>query len=362
MVLREASSDLGSERFLVAAARLGDQDAFGALVEPRRRGLHLHCYRMMGSLTDADDMVQESLLKAWRRIDTFDYRAPFHAWLYKIATNACLDELTTRGRPRFLAARQWSGGPPPMAEIDHLQPYPNRLMDDPADPAARFDVKESVALAFIAVIQLLPPRQRAVLLMRDVLCWSAREVADSLECSVASVNSALQRARSTVRARAGSGEPGTRFATVSDVSDNRMLARFMDAWERCDFHTLASLLREDAILAMPTPPEPGLQHVPPVWFRGRTAIVDFLSTVPADGHLEQIRLVPVDSNHQPALAAFIEEPEGDGHQFYGVMVFTVEDDSIAAITGFGDPALSEYFGLPSWLPPNKKEEQGKHGL
>src|SRR3989442_1823168 len=155
---------------------------------------------MTGSLTDADDMLQESLLKAWRRIDTFEDRAPFQAWLYKIATNTCLNELAARGRPRLRAARQWSGGPPPLAEVEHLQPYPDRLLDDAGDPAALYDMKESVALAFIAVIQLLPPRQRAVLLMRDVLSWSAREIADSLECSVASVNSALQRARSTVRA------------------------------------------------------------------------------------------------------------------------------------------------------------------
>lgn len=361
MVVSETTAGSGSEGSLVAAARLGDRDAFEALVEPRRRGLHLHCYRMMSSLTDADDMVQESLLKAWRRIGTFEHRAPFQAWLYKIATNTCLSELSTRGRPRFLAARHWSGGPPPLAEIEHLQPYPDRLIDDAVDPAARFDMKESVALAFIAVIQLLPPRQRAVLLMRDVLTWSAREVADSLECSVASVNSALQRARSTIRARVESGEPGTSLATVSDVSDGRVLARFIDAWERCDFDALASLLKEDAILAMPAMPampEPGFSHVPPVWFRGRAAIVDFLSTVPADGHLEQFRLVPVGSNRQPALAAFIAVPDG-GRQFYGVMVFAIADEGITAITGFGDPGLSDYFGLPAWIPSN---EEGLRGL
>lgn len=359
MVLSQVPSDSGSERSLVAAARLGDRDAFEALVEPRRRGLHLHCYRMMGSLVDADDMVQESLLKAWRRIATFEHRAPFQAWLYKIATNTCLSELTTRGRPRFLAPRQRSGGPPPLAEIEHLQPYPDRLLDDASDPAARFDMKESVALAFIAVIQLLPPRQRAVLLMRDVLSWSAREVADSLECSVASVNSALQRARSAVRVSVESGEPGTSLATMGHVSGGRALARFIDAWERCDFDALASALRDDAIMAMPTAPRPGLPPVPPLWFGGRAAIVDFFSTVPADGQLEQIRLVPVGSNRQPAVAAFIKEPRGDGHQFYGVMVFTVEDDAISAITGFGDPGLSDYFGLPSWIPSN---QEGLHGL
>src|SRR6266446_167923 len=208
MALSEAAGDLGAEQSLVAAARLGDPDAFEALVEPLRRGLHLHCYRMTGSLSDADDMLQESLLKAWRRIHTFDNRAPFRGWLYKIATNTCLNELAKRRRPRFLAARQWSGGAPPLAEIEYLQPYPDRLLGDAGDPVARFEMKESVALAFIAVIQLLPPRQRAVLLLRDVLAWSAREVADSLECSVASVNSALHRARWTLRARFDSGEPG----------------------------------------------------------------------------------------------------------------------------------------------------------
>lgn len=357
MVLRRAPTDSESERSLVAAARLGDRDAFEALVEPRRRGLHLHCYRMMGSLTDADDMVQESLLKAWRRIATFEHRAQFQAWLYKIATNTCLSELTTRGRPRFLAARHRSGGPPPLAEIEHLQPYPDRLLDDASDPAARFDMKESVALAFIAVIQLLPPRQRAVLLMRDVLCWSAREVADSLECSTASVNSALQRARLTVRTCVESGEPGTSLAAMDDVSGGGALARFMDAWERCDFDALASALRDDAIMAMP--PGPGLAPVPSPWFAGRAAIIEFFSTVPADGHLEQIRLLAMASNRQPAVAAFITDPEDDGYQFYGVMVFAIEDELITAITGFGDPGLSDYFALPSWIP---FDQEGSHGL
>ena len=311
---------------------------------------------MTGSLTDADDMVQESLLKAWRRIATFEGRAPFRAWLYKIATNTCLSELTTRGIPRFLAPQQLPDGRPPLAAIEHLQPYPDRLLEDDMDPAARFDMKESVALAFIAVIQLLPPRQRAVLLMRDVLAWSAREVADSLECSVASVNSALQRARSTVRASADSGEQGTSLATMADGSGGMVLARFMDAWERCDFDALASVLREDAIMAMPPAPSPG---APLPWFAGGAAIVDFFTTVPADGHLDQIRLVPVAANRQPAVAAFIKDSDGEGHQFYGVMVFAIDDEGIAAIAGFGDPGLSDYFGLPSWIPSNR---EGLHGL
>lgn len=355
MALRDSAADSASERSLLAAARLGDTQSFEALIEPHRRGLHLHCYRMTGSLTDADDMLQESLLKAWRAIGTFEDGA-FRAWLYKIATNTCLNELATRRRTPFLAARQWSGGPP-LTEIEHLQPYPDRLLDYAADPAARFDEKEGVALAFIAAIQLLPPRQRAVLLLRDVLAWSAREVADSLDCSVASVNSALQRARNTLRGRFETGEPGTNVVSLSDVTEKRLLARFMDAWERCDFDALASLLQEDAILAMPPAPvtQPGPPHVSPTWLRGRAAIVDFLSTVPADGHLEQIRLVPVGSNRQPAVAAFIAEPDDGGHHYYGLMVFSFEGEAISAITGFADSRLGDYFGLPSWLPPNSEE-------
>jgi len=343
MAVREETG-ASSESSLVAAARVGDHRSFEALVEPLRRELHLHCYRLMGSLTDADDMLQESLLKAWRRIDTVEGRAPFRAWLYKIATNACLNELATRGRRGLLGARDSVGSqPPPEAEVEHLQPYPDRLLDDEGDPAARFDKKESVALAFIAAIQLLPPRQRAVVILRDVLGWSAREVADSLDCSVASANSALQRARHALRTRFKTGVPDTSVVSVSDISERRTLARFMDAWERADFDALASLLREDAVMTMP--PEP-------VWFRGRAAVVDFFSTVPAAGRLEEIRLVSVGANRQPALAAFIAEPADGGQQFYGLMVFAIQEDGIAAITGFPDPGLSDYFGLPSWLPPD----------
>src|SRR5712691_3475328 len=275
MIAKGATNDLESKQSLLAAARIGDAAAFEALVEPHRREIHRHCYRMTGSLTDADDLLQESLLKAWRKIATFQGRAPFRAWLYRIATNTCLNELARRRRPRFLASDEWSGGPPPIAAIQHLQPYPDRLLDDSADPAARFDAKESVALAFIAMMQLLPPRQRAVLILRDVLAWSATEVAGSIGCSVASVNSALQRARSSLRARleAGGG-PDPTSGVVTEIGQKRLLARFMDAWERADFDALAFLLREDAVLAMP----PG-----PRWIRGRAAIIEFLSTVPAEG-------------------------------------------------------------------------------
>jgi RNA polymerase sigma-70 factor (ECF subfamily) len=323
----------------VRAARLGDQEAFARLVEPLRRELHLHCYRLTGSLTDADDMLQETLLRAWRRIETFEGRAPFRIWLYRVATTTCLNELATRGRRRRLLGPEESGGPPLLAEIEHLQPYPDRLLDESADPAARLEAKETVALAFIAAIQLLPPRQRAVLLLRDVLLWSAREVADALECSVASVNSALQRARTSLRDRSERMDPSPR--AVTDIAEKRTVARFMDAWERADFDALASLLKEDAELAMPPEPQ---------WFRGRRSIIGFFSTVPAGGHLDQIRLVRVGANRQPAVAAYLTEPDDEGRQFYGLMVLTIQGDEIAGITGFQDPGLSDYFGLAAWLP------------
>lgn len=326
---------------LLAAARMGDQDAFEALVTLHRRELHLHCYRMTGSVADADDMLQETLLKAWRKIGSFEPRAPLRAWLYKIATNTCLNELAARKRPRFLGPDAWSGGPPPVAEIAHLQPYPDRFLDQLDDPAAQVARKENIALAFIAAIQLLPPRQRAVLILRDVLAWSAKEVADALDCSVASVTSALQRARSTLKTNFPAGPASMEFAMGPSVEEKKLLTRFIEAWEQGDFDRLASLLQEDAVLAMPPIP---------LWFRGRREIIDFLSTVPAGGQLQNIRLLPVGSNRQGAVAAFIADADEGGYQFYGLMVFTVEKDGISDITGFPGAALRDYFDLPSWLP------------
>lgn len=340
--------DLRAESELINAARLGERDAFEALVSPLRQELHLHCYRMTGSLTDAEDMLQETLLKAWRRIDAFEPRAPFRAWLYKIATNTCLNELAARKRPRFLVPEQWSGGPPPVGEIAHLQPYPDRLMDGLGDPAANLARKEDVALAFIAAIQLLPPRQRAVLILRDVLGWSAKEVAEALEASPASVNSALQRARATLRGRFPDDRSPSDVGALSDDAERKLLSRFIDAWDRADFDGLAALLQEDAVLAMPPTP---------LWFRGRAAIIDFLSTVPAEGRLEKIRLVPVGSNRQPATAAYIADPDEGGYHFYGLMVFSMEGGAITAITGFPDADIGDYFALPSWLPADEESRR-----
>ena len=191
-----------------------------------------------------------------------------------------------------------------------------------------------------------------MLLLRDVLVWSAREVAEALDCSVASANSALQRARGTLRARRADGASGSYVLWVDDITQTRLLARFSDAWERCDFDALASLLLEDAILAMPpaSVTQPGSPHAAPLSLHGRAAIIDFFSTVPEGGHLDRIRLVPVGSNRQLALAAYIESPDEVGREYYGAMVFSFTDGGILAIAGFADSTLNGSFGLPSWIP------------
>ena len=344
--------DSRAEPELIDAARLGERRAFEELVAPFRRELHVHCYRMTGSLSDADDMLQDTLLKAWRRLDSFEPRAPFRAWLYKIATNTCLNELSVRRRPTFLAPERWSGGPPVLADVAHLEPYPDRLLNEIGDPAESLVRKEDVALAFIAAIQLLPPRQRAVLILRDVLDWSAKEVADGLEASVTSVNSALQRARATLRTRLSDDPSVARPGDLSDDAERKLLHRFIEAWDRADFDALARLLREDAVLAMPPRP---------LWFRGRGDIINFLSTVPADGRIENIRLVEVRANRQPATAAYISDPENDGYQFYGLMVFSMEGDSISVITGFPGPHIGDSFGLPSWMPGDDDDRRTSPG-
>ena len=268
---------------------------------------------MLGSLHDADDALQETLLRAWRGSDRYEPRARLSAWLHTIATNVCLTTIARR-----------SAQPVELVEdIDYLQPYPDRLLDDLVE-------RETVELAFIAAIQLLPPKQRAVLILRDVLGWSAKEAAEALGDSVGAVTSALQRARTGVeRARPRASAPAER--------ERDLVKRFMAAWEAVDVDALVALLTDDAVMTMP----PERMHV-----SGARAIGHFFSSVPLDGRLDQIRLVPTGANRQPALAAYALSGDST-HIPYGLMVMDIHQDKVAGIVGFPDPWLFEQFGLPS---------------
>jgi RNA polymerase sigma-70 factor, ECF subfamily len=312
------------EATLLETARAGDEHAFARLTAPYRRELQVHCYRMVGSLDDAEDLVQETMLRAWRRLGSFEGRTSLRRWLYRIATNACLNALERE--PRVVLFPAGEEPTAPLTRISWLQPYPDALLPD-EDPQARLDLRESVALAFLAAIQHLPPRQRAMLLLFDVLGWSAAEIADLLETSVAAVNSGLQRARATLDTH-----PASR---PSDEEERVLVERFVAAWERVDIAGLVELLREDAVMAMP--PEPA-------WFAGAQAVGEFFATGPGEGDLTRVKLVPTRANVRPALAAYF-----DGKAF-GIMVFEILEGRIAEIVGFADVARSyDRFGLPERL-------------
>jgi RNA polymerase sigma-70 factor, ECF subfamily len=314
---------------LLAAAR-GDEDAFRLLTEPYRGALHLHCYRMLGSVHDADDALQETLLRVWRSLDRYEPRAPFGAWLHRIATNVCLTMLAgRRRRPEVPVAEM--GEEAWNERLLHLEPYPDRLLDE-------LERRETVELAFVTAAQLLPPKQRAVLILRDVLGWSARETAEALDDSVAAVNSALQRARAGLARARSLGAPSHAPGRAGD--EQALLRRFMSAWDAVDVDGLVRLLAHDAIMAMP--PEP-------FFARGAEAIGAFFRTVPLGGRLDRIRLLPTAANRQPALAAYTWDEEAGEHRAYGVMVFSLEGESVAGIVGFADAALFERFGLPTGL-------------
>jgi RNA polymerase sigma-70 factor (TIGR02960 family) len=330
-----------AEAALVAAARAGDETAFRRLTEPYRRELHVHCYRMLGSLHDAEDAFQETLLRAWRHLAGYEPRGSIRAWLYRIATNVCLSTAARR-RPEPSAVTHELTTP--EGEAVTLAPYPDALLAElpssAVDPGARYDLDESVQLAFVAAVQLLPPRQRAVLLLRDVLGFAAAEVAELIDASTASVNSALQRARATLEQRRAEGRLDlTRTAPPDDV-ERSLVRRYIEAWQSVDIDGLVALLREDAVMTMP--PEPLL-------FRGRQAIGHFFATVPAGGALDEIRLLPTRANRQPALAAFVLDREAGIHRAYGLMVLSLDGGAIAEITGFVDPSLFPLFGLPCEL-------------
>ena len=332
---------------LLSAAVAGDNQAFRLLIEPHLRELLVHCYRMLGSLDDADDAVQETLLKAWRGLVGFQGRSTLRAWLYRIATNICLDALDHRAR-RILPTA--SGGSadahqppdPEDPEAPWLQPFPDVLLEvadpDPlADPATAVVRREHIELAFIAAVQYLPARQRAVLMLREVLGMSAAETADILGTTPASVNSALQRARSTLNA----GLPASKTALRSPAEEADLVARYVRAWHTHDVPGLVALLREDAYLAMPPTPS---------WYQGREDIGIYLRQLFASPWGRDLRLVPTAANRQPALAVYAPAADGNSYQPFAIKVLTVHSGLIAAIAGFVRPSLFGRFALPLHLP------------
>ena len=315
------------ESALVELARSGDELAFERLLAPHRRAVHLHCYRLLGSLHDADDALQETSLKAWRGLHAFEPRAPLRAWLYRIATNVCLRAIEGRARsPEAL-------DPDEVEVASYLQPYPDRLLA----VDATVEERESVGLAFVSVMQLLPARQRAALILRDVLGWSAQETAELLGDSVASVNSALQRAKQKLKRERAAGRLARDHVPASAEAEQEVVSRFLTAWEAVDVDGLVGLLADDAVMTMP--PEP-------MRLVGTDAIGDFFRTVPAEGALERIRLVRTRANRQPAVAAYLES-DGGAFEAYGVMVFALEGERVTSITGFaGYPELFPELGIP----------------
>jgi RNA polymerase sigma-70 factor (ECF subfamily) len=323
-----------------AATQISEQAEFAALFERHRRELHVHCYRLMGSLQDAEDLVQETFVNAWRNRDRFERRSSFRTWLYRIATNACLNAL--QRNPRRLVPQQVVQPADPEAELlpaedlPWLQPYPDLLLDE-LDPERAVVSKETIELAFLAAIQHLPPRQRAVLILRDALDWSASDAASLLDSSVASVNSALQRAHTTLQEHLPaerddwSGQPDT-------GEEERTLRRYMDAWERRDLGGLASLLKEDAHVTMPPIP---------TWFQGRDAVVGFFANHVFALPRGERRHLPTRANRQPAFGLYRKEPGETVFTPRVLEVLRIEGEQLAAIDAFVSPELFPAFGLPA---------------
>jgi RNA polymerase sigma-70 factor (TIGR02960 family) len=332
---------LGENR--LARAQRGDEAAFARLTAPYRHELQVHCYRILGSLQDAEDLLQETLLAAWRGLERFEGRSSLRTWLYTIATNRCINVLR-EGARRPQTAPGWAGDAPhpseSFAEIPWLEPYPDRLLDgivDAApDPAARFEAKEAVALAFVSGLQHLAPRQRAVLVLRDVLGFHADEVAEMLAGSPASVNSALQRARATLERRLPPRHE--RLALPLSGPERDLVSRFADAFERDDIDGVIALLTEDALVSMPPEPE---------WHQGRPAIERFLRARHLARGPRGWRFVPTGANRQPAFAYYIQT--GETWVRSGLFVIGVRRDGIESITRFHDRGLLSRFDVPDTL-------------
>jgi RNA polymerase sigma-70 factor (ECF subfamily) len=316
---------------LLAAAREGDEQAFGRLVEPYRGELHAHCYRMLGSVQDAEDTLQETLLRAWRALARFEGRSSLRSWLYTIATNTSLNAISKRPKQRILPMDY---GPSfgaddipgqPVIESVWVEPYPDAGLDDGfAGPEARYELRESVELAFVAALQHLPPNQRAALILREVLDFSAKECAEALDTTTASVNSALQRARATIDERLPEQSQQATLRTLDDEQLREIVQRYMAAMQAGDVEAVVGMLAEDAVWSMPPLAS---------WYRGHTAIRGFLHNGPLSGHF-QWRHLHARANGQVASAAYTWHPEDGTYRPFAVDVFTFGGAQISEITSF----------------------------
>ena len=326
----------------LAAALAGDAEAFRALTGHYARELHVHCYRLLGSFHDAEDAVQEALLRAWRHLASFEGRSSCRAWLYRIATNVCLSQRHRLRKdvpvfPQAIADAVARSTEPAIT----LTPYPDALLDEleatSGDPAAEVELRESVQLAFLAAVQLLPPRQRAVLILRDVVGFPADTVAHMLESTTASVNSALNRARATLERQRAAGRLHSGRLVPPDAVAESLVRRYGEAWQAMDIGKLVGLLKHDVALSMP-----------PLPFRctGREAVAEFFRSLPAAGR-DRFRVVPTRANRQPALAVYRLDAADHTYRAWGIWVLTLDGGAIAEITAFVDPALVPTFGLPT---------------
>jgi RNA polymerase sigma-70 factor (TIGR02960 family) len=331
-VVRRVTTDL------IARARAGDGTAFRELTEPHRRELQVHCYRMLGSLQDSEDALQDTLLAAWQGLDGFEGRASVRTWLYRIATNRCLSALrSARRRP----AKEWDmpidlPEPTRLGEIVWLEPYPDAAL--PPDPAARYEQTEAVSLAFVTALQVLPARQRAVLILREVLGYHASEVADMLDSTVESVNSALKRARASLQRRLpqpGQAPPAPAFGSSAE---QELVAKFVRAYQSGDVDGLVALLTADVSVSMPPIP---------LEYQGRDVVARFYANVFGAGRAYD--LVPTRANGQQAFGAYLRTPTGGIRHAAGLLVLSLTGEKICALTRF-DNSVFPWFGLPASLP------------
>jgi RNA polymerase sigma-70 factor, ECF subfamily len=341
------------------AARAGDEDAYRRLVEPLRGELHAHCYRMVGSPHDADDALQDALLRAWRGLPRFAGRSSVRSWLYRIATNACLDLIGRRKRVLPVdygpPADPHDGIAAPIVESAWVEPYPDQAVgigEGRLGPEARYEQRESVELAFVAALQRLPARQRAVLILREVLGFSAAEVARTLDSSVASVNSALQRARKAIDDELPDQTQQATLRALGDTRVQELVATYVRAWEAGDVDAIVDLLTDDVTMAMPPAP---------TWFRGLDASTGFLRNfvfarrerrrelVSFAGEKRRVRLVPTWANGQPAFGNYQWNEEAGAYMPVAIQVLTLRGARIRDLTAFVKPALLPSFGLPERL-------------